>query len=105
MIHIITLSDAVQEESRVYMEIRHGRQVVKWYFPKYIDKVVIIEIKQTCHTVLVTLGGYFNMFLFVLKTFSGWRNGALEMVCRDNTPPFFLCNVTKSTFPRDVFNL
>ena len=47
--------------------------VVKLYFPKYIDKVVIIEIKQTCHTVLVTLGGYFNMFLFVLKTFSGWR--------------------------------
>jgi hypothetical protein len=52
---------------------------VKLYFPKYIDKVVIIEIKQTCHTVwlhwehiviqfgytgrilsynLVTLGGY-----------------------------------------------
>jgi hypothetical protein len=24
---------------------------VKLYFPKYIDKVVIIEIKQTCHTV------------------------------------------------------
>ena len=24
---------------------------MKLYFPKYIDKVVIIEIKQTCHTV------------------------------------------------------
>ena len=32
-------------------KLRHGRQVVKLYFPKYIDKVVIIEIKQTCHTV------------------------------------------------------
>ena len=51
-------------------KLRHGRQVVNLYFPKYIDKVhvVFIEIKQTC---LITLGGYFNMFLFVLKTFSG----------------------------------
>jgi hypothetical protein len=58
------------------------------HFPKYIDKVVIIEIKQ----------GYFNMFLFVFICFKNifgfrhcldWRNGALEMVCRDN-PPFFV---------------
>ena len=43
---------------------------MKLYFPKYIDKVVIIEIKHVSYS-LVTLGGYFNMFLFVLKTFSG----------------------------------
>ena len=52
-------------------KLRHGRQVVKLYFPKYIDKVVIIEIKTDVSYSLVTLGGYFNMFLFVLKTFSG----------------------------------
>ena len=44
---------------------------MKLYFPKYIDKVVIIEIKTDVSYSLVTLGGYFNMFLFVLKTFSG----------------------------------
>ena len=43
---------------------------MKLYFPKYIDKVVIIEIKQTCHTVWLHWEDI-SMFLFVLKTFSG----------------------------------
>jgi hypothetical protein len=74
------------------------------HFPKYIDKVVIIEIKQTWHTVWI-----FQYVFICFKNIFGfrhcldWRNGALEMVCRDNPPPFF-CNVTKITFPRDVFN-
>jgi hypothetical protein len=44
---------------------------------------------------LVTLGGYFNVFICFKNIFGFrhclyWRNGALEMVCRDNhTPPFF----------------
>ena len=66
---------------------------MKLYFPKakYIDKVVIIEIKQTYHTVWLHYEDISICFyLFVLKTFYGfrhcldWRNGALEMVCRDN---------------------
>ena len=38
--------------SYLMYKLRQWRQVVKLYFPKmYIDKVVIIEIKQTCHTI------------------------------------------------------
>jgi hypothetical protein len=82
------------------------RQVVKLYFPKYIDKVVIIEIKQTCHTVwlhwediVIQFGytGWIFQYVFIcFKNIFGfrhcldWRNGALEMVCRDNHPPFFV---------------
>ena len=51
-------------------KLRQWRQVVKLYFPKYIDKVVIIEIKQTCHTVWLHYEDI-SMFLFVLKTISG----------------------------------
>jgi hypothetical protein len=41
---------------------------VKLYFPKYIDKVVLIEIKQTCHTVWLH---WEDISIFVLKTSSG----------------------------------
>ena len=37
----------------------------------------------------------FNCFknIFGFRHCLDWRNGALEMVCRDNHPPLFLCNV------------
>jgi hypothetical protein len=42
---------------------------VKLYFPKYIDKVVIIEIKQTCHTVWLHWENISICFYLFLKHF------------------------------------
>ena len=71
-------------------KLRQWWQVVKLYFPKYIDKVVIIEKTDVS---VIQFGYTMKIFQYVFICFKNifgfrhcldLRNGALEMVCRDN---------------------
>jgi hypothetical protein len=57
-------------------KLRQWRQVLKLYFPKYIDKVVIIEIKQTCHTVRLHYEDISNISFYFYQRGTGPKYGS-----------------------------
>jgi hypothetical protein len=62
--------DCLLPEEDLYKAFVHGWQVVKLNFPKYIDKVVIIKIKQTVIQFGYT-GRIFQYVFICLKKNSG----------------------------------